>query len=195
MKSGRQSLSAASPAKREPRASYRARRSRKFLSEPGGANSGTVVALGLLLIVGTLALYSPVRNHDFVNFDDDAYISKNPYVTSGLTLKTAGWAFTSTEESANWHPVTWLSHALDCQLFGTDPGYHHLTSLLIHILNVALLFFLLHRATGAVWPSFVVAAFFAWHPFNVESIAWVAERKNVLSPFVLPWPRGFSRSP
>ena len=139
------------------------------------------LAFGLFLVLGTLVLYNPVRSHDFINYDDDAYVTKNPNVNVGLSWQTVRWAFTSTKQGANWHPVTWLSHALDCQLFGLDAGYHHLTSLLIHTLNVLLLFLLLRWATGAVGLSFMVAALFAWHPFSVESVAWIAERKNVLS--------------
>lgn len=148
-----------------------------FLTEP--KQRGRSIALALLLATVTLALYSPVRGHDFVNYDDDEYVLNNEHVTAGLNWQTVQWSFTSTEQ-ANWHPVTWLSHALDCQLFGLDPGSHHLTSVVIHILNVLLLFFLLQRVTGAVGASFVVAALFAWHPFNVESVAWIAERKNLL---------------
>jgi len=135
---------------------------------------------GLLLIAGTLALYNSVRSHDFVNYDDKDYILNNSHVTGGLTWETVRWSLTATEQ-ANWHPLTWLSHALDCQLFGLDAGYHHITSLLLHVLNALLLFLLLQRATAALWRSFLVAAMFAWHPFNVQSVAWAAERKNLLS--------------
>jgi tetratricopeptide (TPR) repeat protein len=106
-------------------------------------------------------------------------------VLAGLTWHTFRWALTSTQEGDNWLPVTWISHALDCQLFGLDAGYHHLSSLFLHVLNAILLFLLLRIATGATGPSFLVAALFAWHPLNVESVAWIAERKNVLSTFFL----------
>jgi len=145
-------------------------------------NPSRVIVFALFLIAGTLAIYSPVRNNGFINYDDFDYVVKNPHVTAGLTWHAVQWSFTSIE-LANWHPLTWLSHALDCQLFGLDAGDHHITSLVIHIFDVLLLFFLLQRVTGAVGRSFVVAALFAWHPFNVESVAWVAERKNVLSTF------------
>lgn len=141
-----------------------------------------IAALGLLLVAATAALYSPVRTHDFITYDDYDYIVTNSHVSAGLNLQTARWALTSTEES-NWHPVTWLSHELDCQLFGLNPGPHHLVNVAIHALNVLLLFLLLQRATGAVGRSFMVSALFAWHPLNVQSVAWVAERKNVLSTF------------
>jgi len=138
--------------------------------------------LCLLLVAATLALYNPVNRHPFVNYDDPSYVTENPRVQAGLTWSTTAWAFTSTEHS-NWHPLTWLSHALDCQLFHLNPAGHHFTSLLIHAMNVALLFLLLALGTRRVGPSLFVAALFAFHPINVESVAWVAERKNVLSTF------------
>lgn len=136
--------------------------------------------LGLFLVVVTLALYNPVVHHPFVNFDDDRYVTDNAHVRAGLQWSTVKWAFTTYDE-ANWHPLTWLSHALDCQLFGQNPAGHHYTNVLIHAANVLLLFWVLWRATGATGPSLFVAALFAVHPINVESVAWVAERKNVLS--------------
>ena len=152
-------------------------------SAPSNRHSSTrTVAFSLLLVVGTCVLYSPVHNHDFLNYDDDVYVSHNTHVAAGLSWQSVRWSLTATEQ-ANWHPVTWLSHALDCQLFGLDPGYHHLSNVVIHTLNVLLLFLLLQQATGAVGCSFLVAALFAWHPFNVGSVAWVAERKNLLSTF------------
>jgi hypothetical protein len=139
------------------------------------------LAICLLLAVGTLAVYSPVIGHPFIfNYDDDLYVANNPHVRAGLVWPTITWALTSTECS-NWHPLTWLSHALDCQLYGLNPHGHHVTSLLLHGLSVMLLFLLLARATGAAGRSFLVAALFAIHPINVESVAWIAERKNVLS--------------
>jgi protein O-mannosyl-transferase len=139
----------------------------------------TVVSC-LVLVVATLATYSGVRNNPFAGFDDQTYIVRNLHVQGGVTWKTVSWAFTSTEQS-NWHPLTWLSHALDCQVYGLNPRGHHLTSLFLHTLNVLLLFLLLLKATGCRWRSLLVAALFALHPFNVESVAWIAERKNVLS--------------
>jgi Tfp pilus assembly protein PilF len=134
----------------------------------------------LFLAIGTLAVYSPVRTHPFVNYDDQNYVTENAHVQAGLTWETFTWALTSTEAD-NWHPLTWLSHALDCQLYGLNPAGHHITNVLLHVLNVLLLFLLLTRVTGALGRSLMVAALFAVHPLNVESVAWVAERKNVLS--------------
>jgi Flp pilus assembly protein TadD len=140
------------------------------------------VILCLLLVAATLALYNPVNRHPFVNYDDDRYVTENPHVHNGLSWDTISWAFTSTDQ-ANWHPLTWLSHALDYQLFHLNPTGHHFTSVMIHALNAALLFLLLIHATGRVRPSLFVALLFALHPINVESVAWIAERKNVLSTF------------
>ena len=137
------------------------------------------LVLGLLLVVVTLALYNPVSRNGFVNFDDDRYVTDNPQVRAGLRSSTISWAFT-TLDLANWHPLTWLSHALDCQLFQLNPVGHHYTSLLLHASNALLLFLILQRFTGYTARSLMVAALFAVHPLNVESVAWVAERKNVL---------------
>src|SRR5579863_3952627 len=141
---------------------------------------GRILAMCFLLAVATLVLYSPTGTHPFVNYDDDDYVVQNSHVTAGLSWDTVTWALTGTEAS-NWHPLTWLSHALDCQLFGLNPSGHHWMSLVIHALNAVLLFLLLWRATGAQGRSLLVAALFALHPINVESVAWIAERKNVLS--------------
>jgi protein O-mannosyl-transferase len=136
----------------------------------------------IALAVITFAVYIPAIFHPFVNYDDYDYVSQNSHVQSGLSAETIDWAFTSTAES-NWHPLTWLSHILDYQLFGLNPHGHHLTSVLFHAANVVLLFLLLQAATGKPTTSAMVAALFALHPLNVESVAWVAERKNVLSTF------------
>ncbi len=133
----------------------------------------------LLLAVITLALYNPVNRHPFVNYDDDRYVTENPHIRQGLTGDTIAWAITATEQ-ANWHPLTWMSHALDVSLFRLNPAGHHFTSILIHIVNAILLFLLLMWATKRLGPSLFVAALFALHPVNVESVAWIAERKNVL---------------
>ena len=135
---------------------------------------------GLFLIVATLIVYAPVKDYQFVDLDDDLYVAHNPRIQNGLTWGNIVWAL-RTLEAGFWHPLTWWSHMLDCELFGLNPGGHHLTNLLLHTLNVFLLFWLLQQATGAVWRSFLVGALFALHPLNVESVAWVAERKNVLS--------------
>jgi tetratricopeptide (TPR) repeat protein len=152
----------------------------------------------LLLAVVTLALYNPVNRHPFVNYDDDRYVINNPHVRQGLTADTITWALTSTEQ-ANWHPLTWMSHALDCSLFRLNPAGHHLTSILLHVVNVILLFLLLMWATNRLGPSLFVAALFALHPVNAESVAWVAERKNVLCTmffFLTLWAYGwYARKP
>jgi tetratricopeptide (TPR) repeat protein len=136
----------------------------------------------LLLAVSTLLVYWPVTGHDFVNYDDTDYVTANPYVHAGLSAKGFAWVWHS-DVARNWHPVTMLSHMLDCQLYGMRPGGHHLTSLLFHIVNTLLLFLLLRGMTGCLWRSGIVAALFALHPLHVESVAWVAERKDVLSTF------------
>jgi protein O-mannosyl-transferase len=139
--------------------------------------------LGALLIAIPLLLYRPVLQHDFLKlWDDDAYVTDNPHVRTGLTLANTRWAFTSFEQS-NWHPVTWLSHMLDCQLFGLNPTAPHGVNVLLHGANVLLLFWILRKATGAVWRSFFVALLFAVHPLNVETVAWIAQRKSLLSAF------------
>jgi len=137
-------------------------------------------AFGFLLVIATVVLYYPVNNHPFANYDDADYVFDNFHVKSGLHWSTVTWAFT-TFAAANWHPLTWLSHAADVQFFELNPGRHHDVNLLLHTLNVVLLFWVLRRATGYVGRSAMVAALFALHPINVESVAWIAERKNVLS--------------
>ncbi|HUO16933.1 MAG TPA: tetratricopeptide repeat protein [Verrucomicrobiae bacterium] len=133
----------------------------------------------LLLALVTLMLYNSVNRHPFVNYDDDRYVTENAHVRQGLTADTIAWSLTSTEQ-ANWHPLTWMSHALDCSFFRLNPAGHHFTSVLLHAFNVILLFLFFRRATGRDAPSLFVALLFAVHPINVESVAWVAERKNVL---------------
>ncbi len=134
----------------------------------------------LLLIVATIAVYWQTLNHDFVDFDDDDYVTQNPHVQAGLTVEGVVWAFTANHAS-NWHPLAWLSHMLDCQVFGLDPSGHHFTNLLLHLANTLLLLLVLERMTGAFWRSVFVAALFGLHPLHVESVAWVSERKDVLS--------------
>jgi tetratricopeptide (TPR) repeat protein len=140
------------------------------------------VVVCLLIALITAGVYWPVAKQGFINFDDPDYVSGNPRVQAGLTLGSVQWAFTSFYAS-NWHPLTWLSHMLDCQIYGLRPGGHHVTSLLLHVVNSLLLFGLLKRLTGAFWRSALVAALFALHPLHVESVAWVSERKDVLSAF------------
>lgn len=138
--------------------------------------------LCLALFAATLVFYNPISHDGFILLDDVPYILNNPPVKAGLTWSTVKWAFT-TFHAGYWHPLTWLSHALDCQLFGSNPAGHHYVSLLFHAANAVLLFLVLGEATSLVWPSLMVAAIFAAHPINVESVAWAAERKNVLSMF------------
>src|SRR5271168_190394 len=130
-----------------------------------------VLIFCLLLVVATLAFYNPIVHNQFIDFDDSNYIVKNPQIRSGLTWNTVKWSFTTFREG-NWHPLTWLSHSLDYQLFQLDPAGHHYTSLLLHAFNAVLLFLLLQQATGLTWPSLLVGALFALHPVNVESVAW-----------------------
>jgi Flp pilus assembly protein TadD len=139
---------------------------------------GVVCCLGLAIGF----VYAPVRSHEFVNFDDAQYVSENSQVAGGLTWPGVRWAFTTTH-AGNWHPLTWISHMLDVEVHGLDAGGHHVTSALIHLANALLLFGLFHRLTGAVGRCAFVAAGFALHPLHVESVAWVAERKDVLSAF------------
>jgi tetratricopeptide (TPR) repeat protein len=136
----------------------------------------------IFLVLATLIVYGELRNHQFISLDDDLYVTNNPPVQGGLTLKGLTWAFT-TMHAGYWIPLTWLSHMLDCQLFGLHAGGHHLVNLLFHIANTLLLFLWLLRITHALGPSFLVAALFALHPLHVESVAWAAERKDVLSTF------------
>ncbi len=156
----------------------------KTLPGTGPFLAGTKLnaALCVLLAAATIALYSPVVGYSFVVLDDRDYVTANSHIHDGLAWSTIEWAFTSTD-AANWHPLTWLSHALDYQLFALNPAGHHFDSVLIHALNAVLLFLFLAWVTKRVGPSLLVAALFALHPLNVESVAWVAERKNVLSTF------------
>src|SRR5271165_4379089 len=133
---------------------------------PQGVGSFQVIIFSLLLLAGTLLLYSPVRDHSFINWDDNKYVAENAHVTSGLSVANLRWSLSSFE-ACNWHPLTWISHQLDCELFGTDAGYHRLVSVLFHGLNALLLFLILHKFAGDSARSFLVAALFAWHPFNV----------------------------
>jgi hypothetical protein len=136
----------------------------------------------VVLAAVTLATFWPVFHNDFVSYDDRDYVTENAHVLAGLTWANVEWAF-RTGHAGNWHPVTWLSHIGDVQIYGLRPGWHHLTSLLLHAANAVLLLLLLKGLTGAFWRSVCVAALFALHPLHVESVAWVAERKDVLSAF------------
>src|ERR1035441_6031482 len=136
----------------------------------------------LALTMTTLAVFMPVAWQGFVNYDDSDYVTENAHVQSGLKWENVVWAF-KTGHASNWHPLTWLSHMVDCQLFGLKAGGPHLVSVGFHIANTLLLFLLLRRMTGALWRSALVAALFALHPLHVESVAWASERKDVLSAF------------
>jgi tetratricopeptide (TPR) repeat protein len=140
------------------------------------------LAIGIALAVLTIAAYGRVAGNGFINLDDNDYVTASPHVQAGLTWSSIRWAFT-TGHSANWHPLTWLSHMLDVQVYGMNAGGHHLTSLALHVASTLLLFHLFLRMTGALYPSAFVAAVFGLHPLHVESVAWVAERKDVLSAF------------
>jgi len=142
----------------------------------------STVLLAALLIAATIAIFLPVTTFDFIYYDDDTYVFENPAVQQGITGESITWAFT-TNHASNWHPLTWLSHMLDCTLFGLNPAGHHLTNLLLHAANAMLLFLLLLGMTGARWQSLFVAVLFAFHPLHVESVVWISERKDVLSTF------------
>jgi tetratricopeptide (TPR) repeat protein len=138
--------------------------------------------LCVALIAVTIGVFLQTADHRFINFDDPGYVTENPRVKGGLTGENVAWAFSATAMS-NWHPLTWLSHMTDVEMFGLDPRGHHLTNVFFHAASTLLLFFLLAQITGAPWQSLFVAALFALHPLHVESVAWVAERKDVLSGF------------
>ena len=142
-----------------------------------------VIATAAGLAALTVALFATLRTAGFIGLDDPGYVPANPHVTAGLTASSFAWAWSTAGYAANWHPLTWLSHMLDVEMFGLWPGGHHLTSVVLHALNTSLLFLLLYRTTSAIGRSSVVAALFAVHPMHVESVAWVAERKDVLSTF------------
>ena len=172
----------------ETAGSRRERRRQTAVARKAGVVSAPVApfwtrdyVICLLLAIATFALYSRALGYPFIeHYDDELYVISNPHVQAGLTWQTVTWAMTSTEYS-NWHPLTWLSHSLDVDLYGQNAGGHHFTNIVLHVLSVVLLFLLLKRATGATGRSLLVAALFAVHPLNVESVAWIAERKNVLS--------------
>ncbi|MFZ0794058.1 MAG: tetratricopeptide repeat protein [Candidatus Korobacteraceae bacterium] len=166
----------------KPRPQSRARRGREL---KGTQPTNWTLWLGVLLVAATVAVYYPVHTHPFANLDDGPYVFSNPHVRSGLSWETVKWAFTSfgsvTPDVPDWHPLAWLSHALDTEIFGFNAAGPHDENLLLHVLNVGLLFWLLQRATGRIGRSAMVAALFALHPINVESVAWISERKNLLS--------------
>ncbi|MGA1825343.1 MAG: tetratricopeptide repeat protein [bacterium] len=140
--------------------------------------------VSVVLIISVLGVYWQVKNHAFLNYDDTMYVTQNYYVQTGLTLEGIAWAFT-TAHASNWHPLTWISHMMDCELYGMNPGRHHFTNVYFHLMNTILLFFIFLKMTGCLWRSGFIAALFALHPLHVESVAWVAERKDVISTFFL----------
>src|SRR5581483_8604795 len=157
--------------------------SQKGSSNPRGLFSSPEkrsLILSLALVLLTVTVYLPVGNNAFINFDDNQYIVKNPHVTSGLNWDTVQWAFTSFD-AANWHPLTWISHAIDFELFGMNAAGHHFENVLLHALNAVLLFLIFKTITGFAGRSWMLAVLFAVHPLNVEAVAWAAERKTVLS--------------
>jgi tetratricopeptide (TPR) repeat protein len=144
------------------------------------SRTGRTIALSILLIAAVLLLYGQVMQHHFLSFDDNTYITQNRHVREGLTAEGLRWAFT-TSHADNWHPLTWLSHMLDCELFGLQPGPHLLVNASLHAINALLLFLALRLLTGSFWPSLLAALLFALHPLRVESVAWASERKDLLS--------------
>jgi len=169
--------------KTRPKSSNRRPQPREFQDPPKAATRRLPdFLICLTLLMATFAVYAQVRHFDFINLDDPAYISGNAHVRRGISPEGVIWAFRSAD-AANWLPVTWISHMLDCQVFGLESGWHHVTNVLLHALSALLLFAFLRRATGARWCSAWVALLFAVHPLHVESVAWVAERKDVLSAF------------
>jgi hypothetical protein len=139
-----------------------------------------VAAVCGFLLLAVILIFGRTAGHEFVNYDDPEYVYENPQVAGGLTARGTVWAFTA-GYAGNWHPLTWISHMLDCQIYGLHAGGHHLTSVLLHASAAILLFLVLWRMTGFLWRSAFVAAVFAVHPLRAESVAWVAERKDVLS--------------
>ena len=141
-----------------------------------------VLLICMFLVLSCLLVYSQVAHHQFVSIDDDLYVTENNHVLNGLTLENMKWAFElERKDKTYWHPLTWISHMVDVQLWGLNAGRHHLSNLFFHIMNAVLLFLVLRGMTGAVWKSAFVASVFALHPVNVDTVAWVAERKNLLS--------------
>ncbi len=149
-------------------------------SEGIAGNRRTVWGVCIFLAGAVFLVFGQTLWHGFFDYDDGQYVYANPHVMKGLTWADIGWAFTHFHCN-NWHPVTWISHMLDCQLYGLNAGGHHLTNVLLHAANAILLFLVLRQMTRALWPSAFVGAIFALHPLRVESVAWISERKDVLS--------------
>ena len=146
------------------------------------SNTPKKMIASLLLAIAVIAIYWPVTDHQFINFDDDLYVTDNTQVKNGLTTKGIKWAF-QINDRGYWQPLTWISHMLDCELSGVNPGWHHFHNVMIHLVNSMLLFLLIYHLSGGFYRGLLVAAIFAVHPLNVDSVAWIAERKNLLSTF------------
>ena len=187
-----------SRSRRERRAARQLGRPEKGSAVGDSKTSGQAVWVSLGLFIAVGVAYWPVRRFGFVRFDDPLYVTENVHVLNGLTWPAVWWSLTS-GYAANWHPVTWMTHMLDVQLFGVDAGAHHTTSVILHAATTVLLFAVLWRMTGATWASVVVAGLFSLHPIHVESVAWIAERKDVLSAFfwmLTLWAyHGYARAP
>ena len=151
----------------------------------GKRDKWPVCLIGLVLVLGTVACYGPVGHFSYINLDDPLYVSENGMVRQGLSWRGVAWAFRSFD-CGNWNPLVWLSHMADCQLW-VEPGGRHWTNLLLHTANAVALFLVLRNLTGATWRSGFAAALFAWHPMHVESVAWISERKDVLSALFFSW--------
>jgi protein O-mannosyl-transferase len=147
------------------------------------SESSSKILIVAFLLISILAVYYQIKNFEFIYYDDPKYVRDNPMVKLGITLDSIRWAFSSIGYASNWHPITWLSHMLDVEFYGLNSGMHHLTNVIFHIADTLLLFFLFYRLTGEKWKCAAVAALFALHPLHVESVAWIAERKDVLSTF------------
>jgi len=145
-------------------------------------NHHRCLSISFILIIITFSVYWQTKTFDYINFDDNDYITENRHVQAGLSMGNIAWAFTTTH-TGPWIPLTWLSYMFGVQLYGMSPGWHHLTNVFFHITNVLLLFFILNQTTQAIWKSCLVAVLFALHPIHVESVAWISERKDVLSTF------------
>src|SRR6266705_5218320 len=158
----------------------RAHKAKQIRSSHSAAPRATILGVSIFLMAITWLVFGETLRHLPINFDDPGYVFRNPQITTGLTSTGILWAFTHSCMQ-NWHPLTWISHMLDCELFGLSAGGHHLTNVLLHTIAVILLLLVFQKMTGAVWRSAFVAAVFAIHPLRVESVAWIAERKDVLS--------------
>lgn len=154
----------------------------KNITQETTSHQFQIVLICILFTILTLSVYWKVIGYDFIMLDDSTYVVNNDIVKQGISFDGVRRAF-SEVYAGNWHPITWISHMFDVQLFGIIPGMHHLTNVIFHILNTILLFLVLDKMTGAMWRSALIAGLFALHPLHVESVAWISERKDVLSTF------------